>query len=100
MGHRRSRKSQRKSGQRRGEAAWVIALPDAPSNELDTEFALLLELQRPRAQVTIVRACGTCQEFIEDQEGGRGTCLHPGSGILLPWTDTPGCPFHARRRGA
>ena len=43
-------------------------------------------------------SCGRCREFIEDAEGGRGTCLHPGSGILAPWTDTPGCDFFARRR--
>ena len=42
------------------------------------------------------KLCGSCKEFIEDQEGGRGTCLHPGSGILSPWTDTPGCQFYAR----
>lgn len=44
------------------------------------------------------KACGGCREFIEDQEGGRGTCLHPGSGILSPWTDTPACDFHHARR--
>jgi hypothetical protein len=42
--------------------------------------------------------CGTCREFVEDGDGGRGTCLHPGSGILSPWTDTPGCPFHSLAR--
>ena len=44
------------------------------------------------------KACGGCHEFVEDQEGGRGTCLHPGSGILSPWTDTPACPFYRARR--
>jgi hypothetical protein len=42
--------------------------------------------------------CGGCKEFVEDGDGGRGTCLHPGSGIAFPWTDTPGCDFHSRRR--
>lgn len=44
-----------------------------------------------------ITACGHCREFVEDQEGGRGTCLHPGSGIAFPWTDTPGCAFFAAR---
>ncbi len=44
------------------------------------------------------KACGGCREFVEDAEGGRGTCLHPGSGILSPWTDTPACAFHHARR--
>lgn len=42
-----------------------------------------------------VRTCGRCREFVEDGELGRGTCLHPGSGVLHPWTDTPGCGFWA-----
>lgn len=40
-----------------------------------------------------VRACGRCAEWLADEEGGRGECLHPGSGILKPWWDTPACPF-------
>jgi hypothetical protein len=39
------------------------------------------------------RTCGRCQEWIGDELGGRGECLHPGSGILRPWWDTPACPF-------
>ncbi len=51
-----------------------------------------------RGTTVKLKTCGGCKEFIEDGEGGRGTCLHPGSGILSPWTDTPGCPFHAASR--
>lgn len=40
--------------------------------------------------------CGGCREFVEDGEPGRGTCLHPASGVLSPWTDTPACPYYAR----
>lgn len=43
------------------------------------------------------KLCGACKEFIEDREGGRGTCLHPGSGVLSPWTDTDACAFYAGR---
>ena len=48
----------------------------------------------PQAALT----CGGCHEFVEDAEGGRGTCLHPGSGILSPWTDTAACPFFEGKR--
>jgi hypothetical protein len=58
---------------------------------------LITSFESFRATVQ-VKQCGNCREFIEDAEGGRGTCLHPGSGILAPWTDTAACDFHARRR--
>ena len=44
------------------------------------------------------KTCGGCREFVEDHEGGRGTCLHPGSGVLNPWGDTVACDFFARGR--
>jgi hypothetical protein len=44
------------------------------------------------------KTCGGCREFVEDSEGGRGDCLHPGSGIVSPWTDTKACDFYAARR--
>lgn len=44
----------------------------------------------------LARTCGGCREFVEDGELGRGTCLHPGSGVLHPWTDTAGCDFWSR----
>lgn len=50
-----------------------------------------------RHETPVGAACGRCREFVEDSEGGRGTCLHPGSGVLSPWTDTPACPFFGRR---
>jgi hypothetical protein len=37
--------------------------------------------------------CGNCREWFPDEVGGRGTCAHPGSGFLKPWSDTPACPF-------
>jgi hypothetical protein len=39
------------------------------------------------------RTCGRCAEWLADEVGGRGECLHPGSGILKPWWDTPACDF-------
>ena len=47
---------------------------------------------------TDVRTCGGCREFVEESENGRGTCLHPGSGVLSPWSDTEACPFYVGRR--
>lgn len=47
---------------------------------------------------TAVKTCGGCREFVEELENGRGTCLHPGSGVLAPWSDTEACPFYAGRR--
>jgi hypothetical protein len=99
MGHRRNRKTQRKSEQRGRDGEWTPSGLNFFSDEIDTEFAMLLELQRPGGQAVVATACGSCQEFVEDQEGGRGTCLHPGSGVLAPWTDSAGCQFHTRRRG-
>jgi hypothetical protein len=45
-----------------------------------------------------LKTCGNCREFIEDGEFGRGTCLHPGSGVLSPWETSPACDFFAARR--
>jgi hypothetical protein len=56
-------------------------------------------MARGEPSVVTQKQCGNCREFIEDAEGGRGECLHPGSGILSPWTDTPACQFHDRARG-
>jgi hypothetical protein len=47
------------------------------------------------AAPTTTATCGRCREFLADELGGRGECLHPGSGVLRPWWDTPGCPFFA-----
>ncbi len=99
MGHRRQRKQSRKLGQRIRDPFWSPE-PGPFSGEVDSGFAALLDLQRPGGAPALVKTCGNCREFVEDQEGGRGTCLHPGSGILAPWTDTEACQFHTRIRGA
>lgn len=99
MGHRRQRKQVRKSGKRGPDLFWSPEPSPFFNDEVDSDFATLLDLQRS-GPATLIKACGNCREFLEDQEGGRGTCLHPGSGILSPWTDTEACEFHTRVRGA
>jgi hypothetical protein len=104
MGRRQKRKRERQQQQRSPDAfAWSTGPPlisPSPSKlyEPDEEEYDYLFQSFGRNALPGVKACGGCKEFIEDAEGGRGTCLHPGSGILSPWTDTPGCDFHTRRR--
>jgi len=100
MGHRRNRKRDRKNaletaGKHSGPSSsydsdWMMLAPDSDS----TLFAAFTQ-SRPEPATS---ACGGCREFVEDQEGGRGTCLHPGSGVLSPWTDTLACQFFVARR--
>ncbi len=99
MGHRKNRKRERKSEQR----AWN---PDSGPKGLATyvdksdEFdAIIDNFDMYQSRINLpVKQCGNCREFLEDEHGGRGECLHPGSGILRPWTDTASCDFYARRR--
>jgi hypothetical protein len=67
--------------------------PDPFGN--DTLLAVMPEWDRE--EPAMATACGRCLEFVEDGEGGRGTCLHPASGVLAPWSDTPACAFCSRR---
>ncbi len=58
------------------------------------------QIEEPEAGAGRSPVCGGCLEWFPDQEGGRGTCDHPGSGFLKPWSDTPACPFfHAMKGG-
>lgn len=96
MGHRKNRKRQRQSN------AWSEPTATPPADdwihdEPGADF-LFLHGDNIRERGPAVSLCGGCREFVEDQEGGRGTCLHPGSGILSPWTDTPGCQFFLAQR--
>ena len=106
MGRRRNRKQERRQHKggyavrehapREVDPRTFVAGAFDPISAGDSEYDFfLMHQQRGRLAV---KSCGGCTEFLEDAEGGRGTCLHPGSGILSPWTDTPGCDFHARRR--
>ncbi len=97
MGRRRSRKAERRRLARHArDFDWV---PGPTEEEL-----LALELESDdwdlppghpfrEAAATAPNVCGRCREFVEDGDAGRGTCLHPGSGVLSPWTDTPACDF-------
>lgn len=100
MGHRKNRKRERRGTQRVLEPGFEPGLDSEwllLHDDLDPFESLMSgEFSDNRREVA-VKLCGTCKEFIEDQEGGRGTCLHPGSGILSPWTDTPGCDFYSGR---
>jgi hypothetical protein len=96
MGRRKARKRDRRREQRflkeggearRDEDLWAAA---------DSRVSWDL-LTRPAAAPAAT--CGSCREFVEDPEGGRGQCGHPASGIVSPWPDTPACPFYAWRRG-
>ncbi len=42
--------------------------------------------------------CRECHEWLPHEEGGRGSCLHPGSGFTSPWADTAACAFFVGRR--
>jgi hypothetical protein len=75
-------------------AAWDT-FDAVESVETDDAIMALFSGRNGRAAA---RTCGSCREFVEDGEFGRGSCLHPGSGILSPWDNTPGCDFHAPRR--
>jgi hypothetical protein len=98
VGHRRNRKAERRQRQTIDFAmAAPVIVGDDDLFGLEQDFEIF-GLGRS-GSAPAVRACGGCREFVEDREGGRGTCLHPGSGIFAPWTDTPACDFYARRRG-
>ena len=105
MGHRKKRKQERRQrldpGRDGGSGLQLATFDPAgfdPYSASDSETDFFMAFSR-QAQST-AKVCGGCKEFVEDAEGGRGTCLHPGSGILSPWTDTKGCDFFAARRGA
>ncbi|MFN8508014.1 MAG: hypothetical protein U0547_10685 [Dehalococcoidia bacterium] len=106
MGHRKQRKRDRRTTQRGGWEPAPFTLPDPGDDPAgyapllgrgDDMFAPWEERGSLLGRAP-VKACGQCREFIEDRDGGRGSCLHPGSGIAFPWTDTPGCDFHTPRR--
>jgi hypothetical protein len=94
MTRRQNRKRQRNQARRdRVHDTYDFQQPP-PVSYLDIEETFL---GLGRVDKATAKSCGSCHEFIEDQEVGRGTCLHPASGIFAPWYDTPACPFHRRR---
>lgn len=101
MGHRKNRKRDRRREQQ-GELQWRRQPQVTEEDFLKPDPFSLLEmagLREPFGQrAEPAKTCGGCREFVEDHEGGRGTCLHPGSGVLNPWGDTVACDFFARGR--
>lgn len=98
MGRRKNRKQERKAAQR----GWSPQEPRGLATYEDrSDDFLSLGPQYEDFHMQVIaqnqKVCGGCREFIEDEHGGRGTCLHPGSGILSPWTDTKSCDFYAKR---
>lgn len=85
MGHKKNRKRQRRA-ERWDDQGYREPLIPTPL----TDFGPTSMVPHPPPSLKL---CGGCREFVEDQEGGRGTCLHPGSGVLSPWTDTEACAF-------
>lgn len=100
MGHRKNRKRERRTGgtRERPDVAVFDPFPDSDWLLMDDEMESLSALTG-RAFAPAKNTCGSCREFVEDHEGGRGTCLHPGSGVLSPWTDTDACDFYNGQRG-
>jgi hypothetical protein len=97
MGHRRQRKRERKTDQQfRGTDRWSDRALFAPRK--DEPGGRFFDPAAGVVALHVAKSCGGCHEFVEDAEGGRGTCLHPGSGVLSPWTDTVACAFYANRR--
>lgn len=96
MGRRQKRKQQRRAEQRN----WVRETTPVDPETLAFMPSYDDDVFYPGARgmgTVAVKACGSCREFIEDStEVGRGTCLHPASGVLSPWTDTPACPYYSR----
>jgi hypothetical protein len=100
MGRKQARKRERRAAQRSTHGRWEATAPLREQDfELfdDEELLAMLPMLAREEPAAIARACGGCREFIEDREGGRGSCLHPASGVLSPWTDTEACAYWARR---
>lgn len=100
MGRKRMRKRERRTAQRSGHARWDTAIRGVePDLDLldDEELLAMLPIFAREEPIAAGRLCGACREFVEDREGGRGTCMHPASGVLSPWTDTQACSYWGRR---
>jgi hypothetical protein len=105
MGRRKNRKIERRRQQSHdGWERWaprepVAVDPEALAFGRNDDYLDGFSLFERTLQMAVAqKTCSGCREFIEDGEGGRGSCLHPGSGILAPWTDTTACDFFAARR--
>src|SRR5512139_132864 len=103
MGHRKNRKRERRLEQqvrdgwrRQPQVSEEEFIQPEPISLL--EIAGLRPIFGPRAESP--KACGSCRQFVEDHDFGRGTCLHIASGVLNPYTDTPACEYFERTRSS
>jgi hypothetical protein len=102
MGRRKNRKRERRQEHQVHER-WVNQPRVTEDDFITPEPVSLLEIaargfggnDRP-----MPKTCGSCRQFVEDHDFGRGTCLHIASGILNPYTDTPACEYFERTRAA
>jgi len=96
MGHQRNRKRERKVQQRKDKGTLVKGWDAYPSAK-NEDLALLFGMQKSNENGQLITSCGSCHEYVETGDSGRGECLHPGSGILSPWRDTATCDFYSGR---
>jgi hypothetical protein len=101
MGRRKNRKRERRQEQQTRER-WHIEPRVTEEDFIAPQPVSLLEIAargfsdgRPTP-----KTCGSCRQFIEDHDFGRGTCLHIASGVLNPYTDTPACEYFERTKAA
>jgi hypothetical protein len=101
VGHRKKRKRERKHEQS-SQDRWRRQATVSEDDFIQPEPISLLEIGGFRGalgpQGERPKSCGSCRQFIEDHDLGRGTCLHIASGILNPFTDTPACEYFERAR--
>lgn len=96
MGYQGKRKRERKAEQRR-DKGFLIKRWDAYPSARNEELALIFGTQKRDENGLLLPSCGSCHEYVEKDDSGRGECLHPGSGVLLPWGDTKACDFYGAR---
>lgn len=102
MGRRKNRKRERRLEQQSRER-WRREPAVTEEQFLQPEPGPLLELTRRTfafEQREMPKTCGSCRQFVEDHDFGRGTCLHIASGVLNPYSDTAACEYFERTRSA
>lgn len=102
MGHRKNRKRERRQEQPSRER-WRRQPQVSEEEFIASEPLSLLEIAGLRggmfgARGELPKTCGSCRQFVEDHDFGRGTCLHIASGILNPFTDTRACEYFEQTR--
>jgi hypothetical protein len=106
VGHRKNRKKERRL-ETQGRERWRRQPQVTEDEFIAPEPMSLLEIAGLRGgggtfgiRTEAPKACGSCRQFVEDHDFGRGTCLHIASGILNPYSDTPACEYFERTKSA